>query len=179
MRKLMLAATSLTVMALAGVSPAHAGHHEGGHDMDKAKAESVEKLDIVATASANEDFSTLVAAIQAADLVEALQGDGPFTVFAPTNEAFAALPEGALEDLLKAENKEKLQAILQYHVVSGKIKAADIAEGSTDVGTLEGDTVAVVKSEAGVTVDGANVTATDIYTSNGVIHVIDKVIMPE
>ena len=114
-----------------------------------------------------------------AGLVEALQGDGPFTVFAPTNEAFAALPEGTLDTLLMDENIEQLQGILKLHVVSGDIMATDIPDGAMDVETLSGDMIEVVKSDAGVTVGGANVVMTDIKTSNGVIHVIDSVILPQ
>jgi len=147
-------------------------HHHGEHKMEQVK------LDIVDTAAGNENFTTLVAAVKAAGLVDALKGKGPFTVFAPTNEAFAALPEGTVENLLKPENKEKLQAVLKYHVVSGKIKAGDIANGSTDVETLQGSTVNVEKGATGVSVDGAKVTTADLKTSNGVIHVIDKVILP-
>ena len=146
-----------------------AGHHESG----EAKA----KPSIVEIAAGNPDFSTLVAALQAADLVDALSGDGPFTVLAPTNEAFAKLPAGTVETLLKPENKDKLVAILTYHVVPGKAMAADVVK-LTEVTSLEGDTIAIVASEAGVTVDDANVVATDIVASNGVIHVIDAVIMP-
>ena len=130
---------------------------------------------IVEVAQGNEDFSTLVAAITAAGLGEALSGEGPFTVFAPTNAAFAALPEGLLEKLLLPENKDALTKILTYHVVSGKIMAADVAAG--DVTTLEGSAFAIT-TEGGVKVNAANVTATDVPASNGVIHVIDAVIVP-
>ncbi len=139
--------------------------------------------DIVDIAAGNEDFETLVAAVKAAGLVETLKGDGPFTVFAPTDAAFAALPEGTVEELLKPENKEQLVAVLTYHVVPGTVTAADVvgvdsAEtvqgGSIDV-TVEkdGDTVSAVK------VDNATVVATDIMALNGVIHVIDAVLLPE
>jgi uncharacterized surface protein with fasciclin (FAS1) repeats len=117
--------------------------------------------------------------VKAAELVDALKGDGPFTVFAPTNAAFAALPEGTVDTLLLPENKAKLQSVLTYHVVPGNIMAADIADGETEVTTLEGTTLTVTKTADGVMVDGANVTATDIKTTNGVIHVIDAVVMPE
>ncbi len=130
---------------------------------------------IVEVAQGNEDFSTLVAAVTAAGLADALSGEGPLTVFAPTNAAFDALPEGLLEKLLLPENKEVLTKILTYHVVSGKVMAADVAAG--DVTTLEGSTFAVT-TEGGVKVGSANVTATDIPASNGVIHVIDAVIVP-
>jgi len=131
--------------------------------------------DIVAVASANPDFSTLVAAVQAAGLVETLQGDGPFTVFAPTNDAFAALPAGLVDKLLLPENKDILVAILTYHVVSGKVMAADVMAG--DVPSVQGENIAVT-TDGGVKVNGANVIATDVEASNGVIHVIDAVILP-
>ncbi|MFZ9844130.1 MAG: fasciclin domain-containing protein [Ilumatobacteraceae bacterium] len=131
--------------------------------------------DIVAVASGNADFSTLVAAIQAAGLVETLQGAGPFTVFAPTNAAFDALPEGLLEKLLLPENVGALTAILTYHVVSGKVMSTDVTAG--DVPTVEGSTIAIT-TDGGVKVNGANVVAVDVAASNGVIHVIDQVIVP-
>jgi uncharacterized surface protein with fasciclin (FAS1) repeats len=133
--------------------------------------------DIVATAVAADDFNTLAAALEAADLIAALQGEGPYTVFAPTDAAFAALPEGTVEELLLPENKDKLTAILLYHVVPGQIMAADIS-GTATPETLEGDTVEVVSSSGGVTVNGANVVSADVGASNGVIHVIDAVILP-
>lgn len=131
--------------------------------------------DLVAVASANPDFSTLVAAVQAAGLVETLQGEGPFTVFAPTNDAFAALPEGLVDALLLPENVETLKAILTYHVVSGKVLAADVADG--EVPTVQGEPITISTAD-GVKVNEANVTATDVMASNGVIHVIDAVIVP-
>jgi uncharacterized surface protein with fasciclin (FAS1) repeats len=120
-------------------------------------------------------FKTLVAAVQAAGLVEALKGPGPFTVFAPSDEAFAKLPAGTITELLKPENKQKLANILKYHVVSGKVLAADVKTGG--VATLAGQRVDL-KADKGVTVDGAKVVTADIAASNGVIHVIDTVIMP-
>lgn len=133
--------------------------------------------DIVDIAAANEDFSTLVAAVQAAELVETLKGEGPFTVFAPTNAAFAALPEGTVEDLLKPENREQLTAVLTYHVVPGKVMSADLAGQTLEVETVQGSTVAIDATD-GVTVDGATVVQADIEADNGVIHVIDAVILP-
>jgi uncharacterized surface protein with fasciclin (FAS1) repeats len=133
--------------------------------------------DIVDTAISAGTFNTLVAAVQAAELVSALKGEGPFTVFAPTDDAFAALPEGTVETLLKPENQEQLQAVLLYHVVSGKIMASDIGSGASPA-TLQGQNIDVVGTATGVTVNGANVVAADIETSNGVIHVIDAVILP-
>ncbi|MEM7465558.1 MAG: fasciclin domain-containing protein [Pseudomonadota bacterium] len=134
--------------------------------------------DIVAVASGNKDFDTLVAAVSAAGLVETLQGDGPFTVFAPTNAAFAALPEGTLDSLLKPENKERLVSILTYHVVPGAIKAADVVN-VTAAKTVNGESITVSADDGGVMIDSANVVATDIEASNGIIHVIDKVILPK
>ncbi|MDC0220894.1 fasciclin domain-containing protein [Gammaproteobacteria bacterium] len=138
---------------------------------------SVKAQDIVDTAIAAGQFNTLVAAVQAADLVETLKGDGPFTVFAPTDEAFAALPMGTVEDLLKPENKAQLVAVLTYHVVPGKIMSADIAGKTMDVASVQGGELSVDATD-GVKIDNANVVAADIETSNGVIHVIDQVVLP-
>ena len=135
------------------------------------------KSDIVDTAVAAGSFNTLVAAVQAAGLVDTLKSDGPFTVFAPTDAAFAALPAGTVENLLKPENKGTLVKILTYHVLSGKVMSADIAGKTLSPNTVEGSTVDI-NAVNGVMVDGANVITADIETSNGVIHVIDKVIMP-
>jgi transforming growth factor-beta-induced protein len=132
--------------------------------------------DIVTIASGNPDFSTLVAAVQAAGLVETLQGEGPFTVFAPTNDAFAALPEGLVDALLLPENKDALTQVLTYHVVSGAVMAADVTAG--DVPTVQGENLAVTVDGGTVMVNDATVTATDIVASNGVIHVIDSVLVP-
>jgi uncharacterized surface protein with fasciclin (FAS1) repeats len=132
--------------------------------------------DIVAVASGNESFSTLVAAVGAAGLVETLQGAGPFTVFAPTNEAFAALPAGLVDALLLEENRAALTSILTYHVVGQKVMAADVASG--DVPTVEGSMLSVVVADGVRINDAATVTATDVVASNGVIHVIDAVLVP-
>lgn len=140
-----------------------------------SEAPAEEAQDIVAIASANDDFSTLVAAVAAAGLVEVLQGEGPFTVFAPTNDAFAALPAGLVDKLLMPENKDVLVKILTYHVVSGAVLAADVTAG--EVPSVEGQNITVT-TEGGVMVNDANVVATDIIASNGVIHVIDAVILP-
>ena len=145
-------------------------------------AAMLREKNIIENAVNSADHTTLVAAVQAAGLVETLQGEGPFTVFAPTNEAFAALPEGTVETLLKPENKDKLAAILKYHVVGSKIMSGDIADGTTEVATLKdsGDTtIEVTKSADGVMVDGAKVVAADVAADNGVIHVIDSVILPQ
>ncbi len=142
---------------------------------EETVAEAVAAGDIVAVASSTEGFSTLVAALSAAGLVETLQGAGPFTVFAPSDDAFAALPAGLLEKLLLPENKAVLTSILTYHVVAGKVMAADVMAG--DVPTVEGSNVAL-DTAYGVTVNGATVTTADVAASNGVIHVIDAVIVP-
>ena len=136
------------------------------------------KPDIVETAIEAGSFQTLVAAVKAAGLVEVLQGDGPFTVFAPTDEAFAKLPEGTVEELLKPENKEKLVAILTYHVVSGKVMAKDVA-GIKSAETVQGQSLKVSIKDGTPMVDNAKIVATDIEASNGVIHVIDAVVLPE
>jgi len=133
--------------------------------------------DIVAVASGAGSFNTLVAAVKAAGLVETLQGKGPFTVFAPTDEAFAKLPPGTVESLLKPENKEKLVAILTYHVVPGKVMAADVK--TMKVKTVNGKELSLVVAGGKVTVDNAKVVATDVPASNGVIHVIDTVVLPK
>lgn len=133
---------------------------------------------IVETASSTEDFNTLCKAVEAAGLVETLEGEGPFTVFAPTNEAFAKLPSGTIEDLLKPENKEKLVSILTYHVVPGKVMAADVTELS-DAETVNGQSVSIKAKGGVVMVDSATVIQTDIECSNGVIHVIDSVMLPD
>lgn len=133
--------------------------------------------DIVDTAVSAGSFKTLVAAVKAAGLVETLKGEGPFTVFAPTDAAFAKLPKGTVESLLKPENKAKLQSILTYHVVAGKVKAADVVK-LTGAKTVQGQQIDILVKDGKVTVDGANVVKTDIETSNGVIHVIDSVILP-
>lgn len=144
--------------------------------MEESESMMAEK-DIVTVAVEAGDFETLAAALEAADLVETLQGEGPFTVFAPTDEAFAALPEGTLETLLEPENKEQLAAILTYHVVPGMVTAEDIEPG--EVETVEGSAVTLAVAEDGtVTVNDATVVTADVMASNGVIHVIDAVILP-
>jgi uncharacterized surface protein with fasciclin (FAS1) repeats len=133
--------------------------------------------DIVDVAVGAPQFSTLVAAVQAAGLVDTLKGTGPFTVFAPTNEAFAKLPPGTVENLLKPENKAQLVAVLTYHVLPGKVMAADVAGAQVTPVTVQGATVAV-DGRSGVKVNGATVIAADIAAKNGVIHGIDTVLMP-
>lgn len=134
------------------------------------------KKDIVDTAVGAGSFSTLVAAVQAAELVDTLKGEGPFTVFAPTDEAFAALPEGTVENLLKPENKDQLVAILTYHVVPGKVMSGDLSDDMT-AATVQGSDI-TIDLDDGVKVNEASVVQADIEAQNGVIHVIDKVILP-
>ena len=134
--------------------------------------------DVIDVAVGSADHSTLVAAIKAAGLVETLKGTGPFTVFAPTNAAFNALPVGTVENLLKPESKEALTKILTYHVVAGAVKAADLKDGQM-VKTLQGGELKVTIKDGKVMINGANVTAADLTSSNGVIHVIDAVLMPK
>lgn len=159
-----LAVIAQFILAI-GAAQAIAGHH--------GKA----KKDIVDTAVAAGQFETLAAALGAADLVDTLKGDGPFTVFAPTDEAFAKLPEGTVENLLKPENRDQLVAILTYHVVPGKVKAKDVVE-LTEATTVNGKAVSIRVSDGNVMIDNAKVVATDIKASNGIIHVIDTVIIP-
>ncbi len=160
----------ITIVASTAVfaSAAIAGHHAEG----KAKA-----ADIVDTAVAAGQFNTLAAALDAADLIGTLKGDGPFTVFAPTDEAFAKLPEGTVESLLLPENRDELIAILTYHVVPGKVLAKDVVELSSAT-TVNGGDVMIAVEDGSVRIDNATVVATDIAASNGVIHVIDSVILP-
>ena len=134
--------------------------------------------DIVDIAASNDDFSTLVAAVQAAGLVETLKGPGPFTVFAPTNDAFAKLPAGTVETLLLPENKDQLVSILTYHVVPGAVTSDQLAGQELRVGTVQGGSLHVNAKSGGVRVNNATVTAADIEASNGVIHVIDTVLLP-
>lgn len=140
-------------------------------------AEAAEEMDIVETATAAGSFSTLVAAINAAGLTETLKGEGPITVFAPTDEAFAKLPEGTLEMLLMPENKEKLAAILTYHVVPGKVTAEDVVK-LTSAESVSGKKIEIKTSDGKVMVDGATVIKADVMAKNGVIHVVDTVMMP-
>ncbi|HEX7707448.1 MAG TPA: fasciclin domain-containing protein [Thermoanaerobaculia bacterium] len=136
------------------------------------------KKDIVQTAVAAGSFGTLAAALEAADLVSTLQGAGPFTVFAPTDAAFAKLPAGTVESLLKPENKDKLRAILTYHVVAGSVGSAQVVKLQS-AKTVNGQSVSIKTANGGVTIDGAKVVKADIAASNGVIHVIDSVILPK
>lgn len=134
---------------------------------------------IVDIAAGNADFETLVAAVQAAGLADTLSGDGPFTVFAPTDAAFAALPDGTLDSLLQPENRDQLAAILTYHVVPGKVMSGDLAGKTTEATTVQGQAVTIDAMGGGVSVEGASVVQADIEATNGVIHVIDQVILPK
>ncbi len=167
---------SLTVVAAAVLASGAAFAQTAPQAKPAAVAPAATKT-IVETAIGAGSFNTLVAAVKAADLVETLSGPGPFTVFAPTDEAFAKLPAGTVESLLKPENKAKLAAILTYHVVPGKVMAADVVK-LTNAGTAQGQRVDIAVKDGTVTVDGAKVVTTDIACSNGVIHVIDSVILP-
>jgi uncharacterized surface protein with fasciclin (FAS1) repeats len=154
-----------TFVAMATVASLAAPAFAGGHSKD-----------IVDTAVDAGSFTTLAAALTAAGLVDTLKGEGPFTVFAPTDDAFAALPEGTVANLLLPENKDQLIAILTYHVVAGKVMSTDLSDGMT-AATVQGSDVTIT-TEGGVKVNEANVTTADIEASNGVIHVIDAVILP-
>ena len=166
-------AAKLALLAQLAVAAtfAVAGHHGEKHGEKKAEA------DIVDTAVQAGQFETLAAALDAAGLVGTLKGEGPFTVFAPTDAAFAKLPAGTVENLLKPENKDQLIAILTYHVVPGRVAAADVVKLS-EATTVNGADVAIEVDGDSVMVDNATVIATDIETSNGIIHVIDTVILP-
>ncbi len=161
------AKTTIAAVAALGVSlgAANAEHH------------GEMKKDIVDTAVAAGQFTTLAAALEAAGLVATLKGDGPYTVFAPTDAAFGKLPAGTVESLLKPENKDKLTAILTYHVVSGSVTAADVVK-LDEAATVNGATIAIAVEGEAVKINDATVTAADIKASNGVIHVIDSVLLP-
>jgi len=149
----------------------------GGLALVTSAAATTSEKNIVDTAVAAGSFNTLVKAVQAADLAATLEGPGPFTVFAPTDQAFAKLPPGTLESLLKPENKEKLRAILTYHVVAGELDASQVAK-LTSVKTVEGAKLKIAEKNGSVMVDNAKVVKADIQTSNGIIHVIDAVMLP-
>lgn len=153
----------VALVALTLAAPAFAGHHK--------------KQDIVDTAAAAGTFETLIAAAKAAGLAGALKGDGPLTVFAPTDDAFGALPAGTIETLLKPENKDQLATILKYHVIAGKVGSGALADGAR-LETLAGIDAVVTQTEQGFNIENARIVATDIDASNGVVHVIDRVILP-
>ena len=157
---------SLALIAALAVAAPVAGDHGG------------EQHDIVDTAVAAGSFNTLVAAVKAAGLADALKGDGPLTVFAPTDEAFAKLPEGTVENLLKPENLDQLKSILTYHVVGAKVLAADVADGATAPTLLADNSLSFSIVDGKVFIGDAQVVKTDIMTSNGVIHVVDSVLLP-
>ena len=165
----------LALALVASISLVACGSDSSTEVVDTTVMEEVAANDIVAVASSTEGFSTLVAALSAAGLVETLQGEGPFTVFAPNDDAFAALPAGLLEKLLLPENIAVLTSILTYHVVAGKVMSTDVTTG--DAPTVEGSTLAL-DTMSGVMVNDATVIAADVEASNGVIHVIDKVLVP-
>jgi len=165
MLKKFITTLSILVASFTFMSSANADHHGM-------------KKDIVEVASESGSFNTLVAAVKAAGLVETLQGEGPFTVFAPTDEAFAKLPEGTVEMLLKPENKDKLVSILTYHVVAGKVMAADVMKVDSAT-TVQGQKVMVKVVGDKVMIDDAHVVSADVKASNGVIHAIDSVLMPK
>lgn len=161
----MAALPAILIFAFALSTSVNIDHHK------KAKA------DIVELAVGSDVLSTLVQAVTAAELVEVLQSEGPFTVFAPTNEAFAKLPDGTLESLLLPENRDKLVAILTYHVVPGKVMSTDLTDGMS-VASVEGSTIDIQVNDYGVRINGARVVTADVEASNGVVHIIDTVIMP-
>jgi uncharacterized surface protein with fasciclin (FAS1) repeats len=177
---LLLAAAALTAAPLAQAGetcPMQAAAAATAHETTQNVAVTAKK-DIVDTAVGAEDFTTLVAAVKAAGLVDTLKGEGPFTVFAPTDKAFAKVDKATLASLLKPENKDKLTAILTYHVLPGEVMSSAIAGQTLEPATVQGATVKVVGSDGGVTINDAKVVTADVDASNGVIHVIDKVIMP-
>ena len=186
MSKMMVVALATSTFGLANIAAAGScgSASETGATMTKTSG-TVEKhsvgaktaMNIVETAVGAGSFKTLVAAVQAAGLVETLQGAGPFTVFAPTDEAFAKLPKGTLENLLKPENKDQLIAILTYHVVPGRILAADVVKLKS-TRTVQGQNLTIKAGDNKVMIDGAQAVKTDVLASNGVIHVIDSVVLP-
>lgn len=171
MKKTNLTKLGLLTLIFISISLAPLGCNDNG-------SVQMYKKDIVDTAVSAGNFNTLVTAIKAAGLVETLKGKGPFTVFAPTDDAFAKLPEGTVENLLKPQNKEKLASILTYHVVAGKVMAADVVKLS-HAKTVNGQSLSIKTYGNTVKVDNANVIKTDIKCSNGVIHVIDAVVLPK
>jgi len=160
-------------------SPAeHADSSHSSAEHANTADEPAAKADIVDTAVGAGSFSTLVAAVKAADLADVLKSEGPFTVFAPTDEAFAKLPPGTVEDLLKPENKDKLKAVLTYHVVAGRVGSAEVVN-LTEADTVQGSKLLISATDAGVRINDANVIQTDVNCTNGVIHVIDTVIISQ
>lgn len=160
----LMAFAAATILAMAPMSNMQTDHEHNHHN-------------IVEVASDAEQLSTLVAAVQAAGLVETLSGEGPFTVFAPTNAAFDALPDGTLESLLEPENRDQLVDILTYHVVSGEVMSGDLSDGM-NAETVQGSEITISITDDGVSVNDASVTTADVEASNGVVHIIDSVMMP-
>ena len=189
--------TKISALALLGIVAISCGEKKGAESNEMGDSTEVamdtvvvDTPNIVGVASANEDFSTLVAAVKAADLVETLSSEGPFTVFAPNNAAFAKLPEGTVENLLKPENAEKLKSVLTYHVVAGKFDSAAVLDaikdnnGKYSVTTVQGETIVLSSNDGKVMLTDANggtstVILADVAASNGVIHAIDTVVMPK
>jgi len=189
--------TKISALALLGIVAISCGEKKGAESNEMGDSTEVamdtvvvDTPNIVGVASANEDFSTLVAAVKAAELVETLSSEGPFTVFAPNNAAFAKLPEGTVENLLKPENAEKLKSVLTYHVVAGKFDSAAVLDaikdnnGKYSVTTVQGETIALSLNDGKVMLTDANggtstVILADVAASNGVIHAIDSVVMPK
>ena len=174
-RRLIAILPIIAASLLIAMPTAHADHH--GMPTAHADHHGMKK-DIVDVAAENGSFGTLVAAVQAGGLVDTLKSEGPFTVFAPTDEAFAKLPEGTVEMLLKPENKDKLVAVLTYHVVAGKVTAADVVKLDSAT-TVQGQAVTVKSNYGAVMINDAKVVIADVAASNGVIHVIDKVLLPQ
>jgi len=172
MRRALVGLSLMGIVALAGCSSSSTG---ATSSVTPSPTPTAAAADIVGVAAGTADLTTLVAAVKAADLVGTLQGAGPLTVFAPTNEAFAALPTGVVDKLLLPCNKDALTKVLTYHVVSGKVTSMDIKPG--DVATVEGQTIKLA-TEGGVKVNDATVTTADVPASNGVVHIIDKVLVP-
>jgi uncharacterized surface protein with fasciclin (FAS1) repeats len=185
-RNSLLAAVALAALAFTGSANANCGHeHEKAAYGDVSKEKAMEHakaeigtMNIVETAVSAGSFKTLVAAVQAAGLVPTLEGEGPFTVFAPTDAAFAKLPAGTIDELLKPENLSQLQAILTYHVISGKVLSSDVVK-THSLKTVQGQELKVSNSGGKVMINNAAVTQVDILASNGVIHVIDSVLLPQ
>lgn len=174
-----LATATVSLLALSGAAMAHNHGGERNKEGSDYSSYSEKKSSIAEIAAENGQFNTLVAALEAAGLVDTLATDGPFTVFAPTDEAFAALPEGTLETLLQPENRDQLTAILTYHVIAGEVESSDIADQSLYADTLQGQALAIDATGYGVRINGsARVVTADISASNGVIHVIDSVLIP-
>ena len=166
----------VAALALALAAPVALAAPAAGGDAPKAAAPQAAG-DLVDTAVAAGQFTTLATALEAAGLVDTLKGEGPFTVFAPTDAAFAALPAGTVENLLKPENKAQLVALLTYHVVPGRVTASQVA-GMSSATTVQGGEIAIAAADGAVSVDGARVVTADVMATNGVIHVVDKVLMP-